>query len=216
MALVDPDISRAKLERELEAWGEQEAEYRRRGYVIVGRDDLQVDVAFFARLPVGSVALPGMAVCARLDFSNYDVWPPSVTFIDFFSGTRLPELHVTARDFRQAARGPDRLPPNLIVGTRQGPMLCHVGIREYHEHDEHDGDDWLLYRHEPFGTLDAICELIWRTMALNVIGLRTEVQLPPPPFAGAALQVSLVQGDVDAIAAQLRDQAAAAGLSVPG
>jgi hypothetical protein len=211
--LVDPEISRRKLDRELAAWAVQAETYRQRGYFIVGRDDLTVDVGFMARLPIGAPSLAAMAVCARLDFGDYDMRPPSVVFIDFFTGTPIAP-HVGAFDFRSTQRAPNGLPPNLLIGEHPKTklaFLCHVGVREYHEHHEHDGDDWLLYRDEPFGTLDAICDLIWSTMTRNIVGLQVNVQQLVPPLMGGQLPMSIVQGDVDAQAAALRAQAQAPG-----
>jgi hypothetical protein len=206
MSLVDPAVSRRKLERELKAWDRQAATYRSRGYLIVGRDDLTVDVGFLARLPIGGQnALPGMAACVRLDFSDYDLRSPSAVFVDYFSGEPIGP-HVRALDFRSGVRNLMGLPPDLLLNghpeTRL-PFLCHIGVREYHTHPEHDGDDWLLYRDQPFGTLDAICDLIWSTMSRSVVGIRTDVQMLPPPLAGMQLQIALLQGDVDAQAAAL-------------
>jgi hypothetical protein len=209
--LVDPEISRRKLDRELAAWAAQAETYRQRGYFIVARDDLTVDVGFMARLPIGAPPLAAMAVCARFDFADYDVRPPSVVFIDFFSGAPVGPP-VGAFDFRSTQRTPTGSPPNLLIGGHPKTklaFLCHVGVREYHEHHEHDGDDWLLYRNEPFGTLDTICDLIWRTMTRNVVGLRTDVHQLPAPFVGGQLQLTILQGDVDAQAAALHAQAAA-------
>jgi hypothetical protein len=123
VALVDPDISRRKLERELAAWGQHAATFRRRGYGIVARDDLRVDVAFYARVAIGApMPLPVVVACARLDFTNYDFWPPSVTFIDVVTGEPVV-LELQAFDRRSRVRTPDGRPPNLIIDhPKRGPV----------------------------------------------------------------------------------------------
>jgi hypothetical protein len=193
VALVDPEISLRKLERELAAWESHAATFRRRGYGIVARDDLRVDVAFHARVPIGGpVPLPVVVACARIDFTNYDFWAPSVTFIDVMTGEPVL-LELQAFDRRSRVRTPDGLPPNLIIDhPKRGQFLCYPGVREYHEHDEHDGDDWLLHRNEPFGTLDAICELLWRTIAETVVGFVPVVLQTPN---GKIQRLAFMQGE---------------------
>ena len=46
MIVVDPDVTRIKLERELELWHENEETYRRRGWILLGRNELEVDIGF--------------------------------------------------------------------------------------------------------------------------------------------------------------------------
>jgi hypothetical protein len=202
--LVDPAISRRKLDRELEAFSTQADDYRRRGYVVVGRHDLRVDVAFLAHVPSVPAPLPIVSVCVRLDFTNYDLWPPSVTFIDVLTGTPI-QPHVGAFDFADP-RGPDGAPPNAVVNGHRKygrAFLCQRGVREYHDHDEHDGDDWLLYRGDGLGQLASLCHRIWQRMARNVAGLQFQSILAPPPFEGVFPQTTVTQNDRDAMRAEL-------------
>src|ERR1700677_4898984 len=54
--LVDPAISAAKLQRQLDDWEANADVYRERGWQLLGREGLHVDVAFTTRLPVGPVS----------------------------------------------------------------------------------------------------------------------------------------------------------------
>src|SRR4051794_28707784 len=90
MALVDPKVTRRKLERELELWRENEAAYRERGWVLLRHEDVQLDIGFLARLGLAGVQVPVMRACFRLDYSDYDLNPPSVEFIDAFRGEYAP------------------------------------------------------------------------------------------------------------------------------
>jgi hypothetical protein len=40
------------------------------------------------------------------------------------------------------------------------PFLCLRGIREYHEHPQHSGDEWLLYRESM--NMFSIVMSLWR------------------------------------------------------
>lgn len=90
MIVVEPEVTRLKLEREFELWHENAETYRRRGWILLGRDDLAVDAGFLGRLLLGARPVPAMTACVRIDFTNYDLWPPSVEFIDPFTGEYVP------------------------------------------------------------------------------------------------------------------------------
>jgi hypothetical protein len=198
--LVDPAVALTKLERDLDAWAAQSALYRQRGWVLLGRRDLVVDVAFCAPVAVssGPSPLPIVAACVRLDYQDYDLHPPSVEFIDLFTG-EAASPH--ARALMPTADGPrDVLIENHPDTGR--PFLCFPGVRQYHDHPQHSGDLWLLHRSQGAGSLATICDRVWRFMARNVLGLRVTAQMLPSPFL-PQVDVRLGQGDVDGLLAQL-------------
>src|SRR5688500_13863727 len=86
MTLVDPEGTRLKLDREIELWREQDETYRRRGWILLGRRDLEADVGCRAQVPLGPQALPAMTACVRFDYTDDDLMPPSVEFIDPYAG----------------------------------------------------------------------------------------------------------------------------------
>jgi Predicted metal binding domain len=206
--LVPREISLAKLDRDYAHFERNPDIYRERGWIVLRRAELELDIAFAARVQDNSSAapLPVMTACVRFDYSNYDLMPPSVRFVDFFTGAPITP-HV-----RALVISSDREPPNdLLVNGHPAtnePFLCVPGTREYHTHPQHTGDSWLLHRGRGAGTLVALCDVIWRSMSRNVLGFRITAQMLPPPF-GAQPDVRLVQGDVDALRAQL---SAATGL----
>jgi hypothetical protein len=175
MIVVDPEVTRRKLGRELELWRENEGAYRRRGWVLLRHDGIEVEVGFLGRVPLGPQTITAMTACVRLDFTNYDIWPPSVEFIDAFSGEYAPPPV-------QALIDSDEGPRNLVVQSHPNtnrPFFCVPGVRQYHDHPQHSGDSWLLHRASGEGTLATICERVWRTMARNLIGLHLQVQTLP-------------------------------------
>lgn len=175
MVVVDPDVTRRKLERELELWRENEETYRRRGWILLGHHDLEVDVGFLGRLPIGAQQIPAMTACIRIDFTNYDLWPPAVEFINPFTGEYAPPPV-------QALVDSDEGPRDLIVHSHpetNRPFFCVPGIRQYHDHPQHSGDSWLLHRKSGEGSLATISDRIWRTMARNLLGIHVELQTLP-------------------------------------
>lgn len=193
--LVSAAVTQLKFRRELDHWDANAAAYRRRGWVMVGRSDLSVDVAFTAKVPlVGQIA---DIVCAtvRVDFTNYDIWAPSVTFVDLASGDPwVPPM----RAIMQTPDGPRDLlvDQHPVTGT---PFLCVPGTREYHSHPQHTGDDWLLHRDSGAGRLASLCDLLWRTMAMTVVGAQALIQTTSQ---GAQVHLVIAQGDPNAVNAE--------------
>jgi Predicted metal binding domain len=175
MIVVDPEVTRVKLERELELWHENEETYCRRGWILLGRRELEVDVGFLGRLPLGAQPIPAMTACVRVDFTNYDLWPPSVEFINPFTGEYAPPPV-------QALVDSDEGPRNLVVHSHpetNRPFFCVPGVRQYHDHPQHSGDSWLLHRRSGEGSLATICDRIWRSMSRNLLGVHIEFQSLP-------------------------------------
>lgn len=195
--LVDPALSQAKLARQVAQFEAQADIYRRRGYWIVKQVDLDVYVAFAARVRLNLAAPPAPAVTAyvRLRYNNFDLWAPSLAFLDFFSDQPVIPV-VEARQYV------DGQPRNLVVASHPLtglPFLCRRGIREYHTHPQHSGDAWALYRTET--NLTTIADAIWQLMVRNVVGLKIEW------LAGTVQQnlgFQLIQENVDAQTAQLQ------------
>lgn len=202
--LVPAVVSARKIERDLAAWRSNAEVYRQRGWIMLGHNDLSIDVGFLARVAVGRSAMPIMTVAIRLDYTNYDLWPPSVTFIDPNSGE-------PAQPLVQALDETDGLVTNVLIDQHPAtgrPFLCLPGVREYHSHPQHTGDDWLLHRSSGAGNLYVICDRVWRRMARNVLGLQVHSQSLPgmPPQT----QFALAQGDPDVVATQVAQAQAAA------
>ena len=198
--LVPSEVSAAKLAREITEWRRYEEAYRQRGWLLLRHRELTVQVAFAAPVMTNAstAPLPVITACLQLAFHNYDFWPPSLTFIDLFTGQPcLP--HVRAMLATDA--GPADLLGNGHPETKL-PFLCLPGTREYHSHPQHSGDSWLLHRAQHSGSLATICDRVWRSMARNVFGVRVTTQSFPPPLP-PAVDVRLWQGDVDALRAQV-------------
>lgn len=212
MGVVDPEVTRLKLDHELELWRENEKTYRKRGWVLLERVDVHVDVGFLGRLPLVGHEVPVMAACVRIDFTDFDLSPPSVEFIDPMTGEyRAPVVQALV----ETNEGPRDLMVQSHPDTNR-PFFCVPGIRQYHEHPQHSGDPWLLHRNTGEGSLVTICDRIWRAMARNLLGVQLNLQTLP---GQVQLQLRMVNapGDVAQILAQQAAQAAqAAGAAQSG
>jgi hypothetical protein len=214
--LVDPAVSTAKLDQQLTDWEANAETYRQRGWLLLDHRGLELDIGFMSRLPIGSPAgLPAIPLCVRINFDNYDIWAPSVILIDAMTREPIAEAPFKALDFRPQGRPlrPGELPENSLIGPHpihDRVFLCKRGVREYHDHPEHTGDDWLLYRGQGLGTLSAICTMLWRLVARNISGFDVHVRQLPAPAEGTAFGLLLHQEDAEAVAANIAQQIKAA------
>lgn len=175
MSLVDPEVTRRKLEQELELWDQHVASYTRRGWIMLRREPPVLEIAFLARLPVGGSVITAIPACIQVEFSNYDLWAPSVEFIDPFTREYAPP---PVQALVEVPGGAQNL---LVVGHPETgrPFLCVPGIRQYHTHPQHTGDSWLLHRPGREGSLAMICERVWQTMARTLLGVQLQLQTLP-------------------------------------
>lgn len=174
LQLVEPEVSRAKLEQELAAWSAQTDLYRRRGWVLLHHQGLMVEVAFVAPVtfPTGSV-VPVVTACIRLDYTNYDLEPPSLRFIDVW--TREPATPLVQPKQLSSAGELQNLMPGLHPDTGL-PFLCLPGVLEYHTYPQHSGDLWLVgHRAQGAGRLAVVCERVWQAMGRH-LGLAVQFQ----------------------------------------
>jgi len=200
---VFASVSQRKFDREIERYRALEDVYRRRGWFLVEATFPTVVVMFAAVR-----ATPPVVVCAvRIDFTNYDLVPPSVTFIHPFTGEPLPMNKLGFQMLR--VDGPAGASPQTVTAlAQQGkfrapllqahdpndiPFLCLPGIREYHNHPAHTGDSWLLHRRSGEGSLHFILEQIWASGVNPIKGQNFQIQKIQLQFAGYQLDPAYLQ-----------------------
>jgi hypothetical protein len=189
LARIDPEVSRLKFGRELKRLADQRAALEARGiflldsayplieFVLVPRAPLRVmlpaQVAGPIVLPAGAIAmavaevpsLAARAFRARFDLTDFDLRAPSLEFWDHWTHKPL-DYNTMFRAFEYERQ---RLAHNVLLDdhpTTHKPFLCLRGVREYHEHPQHSGDEWLLYRADM--SLFAIVMSLWR-VAIDIV-----------------------------------------------
>lgn len=173
--LVEPEISRQKLQREVDAWRSNEADYRARGWLLLRHDVLTVELAFLGRIPLGNAQVPIVLPTIRLEYENYDLWPPSMTFIDVFTGDAAEPLLLNA--FLMTDSGPR----NILLRNADGKaFLCVPGTREFHDHPQHSGEPWALFRARKMGALAVIAERVSESMTNTIKGVGIQPVLVQP------------------------------------
>lgn len=192
--LVDPNVSRAKFERELLEYRLQEDEYLRRGWWLLKAEFPEVFVVFAnpKLKPVAAVIFG-----AVINFENYDLWAPSVKLVDPFTRepykyNELPTKLLRRKIIQQPAPAgmPNTRPGQMLQIAQDTPLmmahspeeipfLCLPGIREYHEHPGHSGDSWLLHRNSGEGTLYFILDNLYQygVLPINSFGIQMQITL---------------------------------------
>ena len=160
---VDPSVSRTKFEREIDDYRALESDYRARGWFLV-KTEWPVAVVILAS---NQTKPPAIVVAVQFDYSNYDAEPPSVRFIDPFSGrllpfnelpTRLPR-GVPGQEMPMPVPGGPKIQVMMAQDLMQAhspediPFLCVPGVKEYHDHPGHSGDPWEVHRSAGEGRL---------------------------------------------------------------
>ncbi|MBL7771542.1 MAG: hypothetical protein JNM95_01625 [Chitinophagaceae bacterium] len=177
---VEPAVSKEKFDRELNLFLSNKGEYIKRGIILVDAIFPSIDFIFLAQ------KLTPMAVvfAVRVNFNNYDVEPPSVTFIDPLSKLPIPAMKCLTHFQKRIG-----LDPNGQIQTQallqfetpfSKPFLCFAGIREYHNHPFHTGDSWLLYRKRGEGTLSFIIEALYNYGIAPIESYNLQVQVQSP------------------------------------
>lgn len=124
-------------------------------------------------VPVDASSLAPRAFVLRFHLDGYDQRAPSVAFLDPrtlapLSFGDLPIIH---------EHGSDGSLLNLVVdghpNASDRPFLCVQGVREYHEHPQHSGDEWPLYRGSVnvYAILDRVLRAIGQTRPSFTLGI---------------------------------------------
>lgn len=172
---VDPEVVRAKVDREVEEYLQQKEVFRARGVWLLEYSFPQVLFAFTAK---NVKPYPLIPFGVMFDFSNYDVAPPSVRLVDPLTKRPLSYGEVGTPFFKQ--QRPGEPPVRLIQGWGDedvAPFICLQGIREYHNNPGHAGDPWLLYRAAGFGKLARLLDLLARYGSEAINGVQITLAL---------------------------------------
>lgn len=108
---VEPKVSRAKFDRELDEYRMLEREYRQRGWLLLRAEYPHILVALAAPQLTPAAIVTGV----QFDYSNYDFRPPSVRLVNPFTeepykANEIPQISSEAS--RQASQ------PFLVLSLR--------------------------------------------------------------------------------------------------
>jgi Predicted metal binding domain len=194
---VDREVNRRKYDRELKRLVDQRLTLDSRGIFVLGSTRFPfVDLMFVPRHPLqiqipGAMPPPGMnvplgavlvaelpslatrAFKAHFDLTDYDLRAPSLEFRDPWTDKPL----IYAQMFRALEFEKERKAHLVLIDDHPDthkPFLCLRGIREYHEHPQHTGDEWLLYKDKM--SLFSIVMSLWR---VSIDLVHSQLAFPP-------------------------------------
>ena len=202
---VDPAVSRVKFDREIARFREQGESNLRRGWWLVDATFPKVFVVLGTPNMRPALAPYGLLI----DFTGYDLVPPSVRLADPFTrkplttaqlgparsfmaqpdGTLVGLYFPQVRENGGAEDGTPIVQGNDLLQTYGGddiPFICMPGVREYHEHSAHSNDPWLPRRRSGEGTLHFLLDNLSRLGTEQMTGFGYNVQSvllrqPPQP-----------------------------------
>lgn len=195
---IAAEVAHRKFDREVAKLRAQEEMLAAQGCLVRRVDFPEVDAIFlpqqvahiqqfvqrqsFLHLPSGSppqieerfAPLPPLAPRSfgvRVSLEGFDLQPPSVEFRCPISWRILAEDEVPVRGFLRLEDGRSQpvTPGKHPLTGRQ--FLCLRGVREYHDHPQHNGDDWMLYRRD-IGLVDVLLGVA-QTCLRGLVHIRT-------------------------------------------
>ena len=174
--VVDPAVSMAKFDRQVQQWREHARDHQKRGIFLVEA----VFPKAFAVFTIPQIAPAMVAFGTELDFTNYDLWAPSVRVLNPF--TREPytaqTLPAIVRPRLDPVQGPVADPVVMFQENGEGEaFMCMPGVREYHNHPAHSGDSWLSHRNTGAGTLFEILDKLHEFGIKPINGYRVAIQI---------------------------------------
>ena len=170
--VVDPSVSLAKFNREVRKLKAPSGTLAR-GWLLLRAEFPIIEIGFAAV----KLQPPIIALAARFDFTDYDVRPLSVRFIDPFKGEVLAKEQLVSKMLRLDPAIPPEMAAHMRAGSIPWPpdsaeiiqgypgdlaFLCLPGVREYHDNSAHSGDPWELHRATGEGSVLQIAEKIWQ------------------------------------------------------
>lgn len=189
---ADPMVSRSKFDRELSIFMQVKDYNMQRGVVLIDAEFPFIKLSFYAYRIKPLI----LAFAIRLDFTNYDLEPPSLRFIDFLTDYDLtyPELYIKLIRFQMVQVGDNTVckPLQDLIQSHKPkniPFVCLPGIKEYHSHPAHSNDSWLSRKGKGEGTLGFIIDQLHKygTEPLNGI-LPTMANIQQTNPAGMLVQ----------------------------
>ncbi|WKK78386.2 putative metal-binding protein [Marivirga salinae] len=165
---VDIEVTRRKFDRQVNLFLDHENDYRKEGIICLSMEFPFFEFAFF--LTKYSVLdqiqngfkvrqYPSFLFAIRVDYRNYDLLPPSIKFINPFDSKvtkQLPILDIRIHPDQQSNSKITTIQNILLKDLNDDIFICLRGNREYHEHPQHNGDSWHLYRNTGKGAINNI------------------------------------------------------------
>src|SRR5207247_2738107 len=118
---VDPQVSRAKFDREIAEYRQLERDYRRRGWLLIRAEFPSVLVV----LAAPQLSPPAIVTGGAFDYTNYDMRPPSVRFVYPFTSDPYKAKDLPTHLKRSVESGAPPIPGLQLPPGAQARFLAH-------------------------------------------------------------------------------------------
>ncbi len=205
----DVRVTRAKFDRQVNDFNKNASDYRKEGIICLKIEFPVLEFAFLAKetqynlnlnmlAPEGGVVLqqigihrqvPHYLFSIRLDYSSFDATPPSLRIINPFTSELSSQVSIapfiTPSQQDSNSLIDDRLKTinqNILLKDNDDQLfVCLRGLREYHEHPQHNGDSWFLYRLKGKGNVLHILDQLQIYAISNLNAIVDKQKLIPFP-----------------------------------
>lgn len=178
---VDPEVTKIKFNQEIREFKRLENEYRKKGVICFKITPLSINLLF----AIPSIMPQPIAFAVKIDYTNWDVEPPSIRFIDPFTEHILQREEIKINFYQVKDKNAIRILPNghlaeldLLQGANGiVPFFCIQGVREYHNHPAHSGNSWMLYRKKEEGKLCVLIDQLYSHSIAQTGGYTIQVEV---------------------------------------
>ena len=179
---VEPEVSLIKFKEEIGNFHNISDDWREKGVFLIHEDYPIVEFMF----TTPKLRPSAIAFCVQIDFTNYDVEPPSLKFICPFT-KKILKIHEISTQFPQFNM-PDKIDPSIPIQNQikpqpllqshqnEAPFFCIAGIKEYHDHPAHTGDSWLLHRKKGEGSLGYILDQLYNYSTAIIVSYQFNIE----------------------------------------
>jgi hypothetical protein len=187
--VVQPEVSRIKFDKEIAEFLLIEDDWRKKGVICLKANFPTIEFIFIAPHTKPQTVAFGVSI----DFTNYDIEPPSIVFVNPFTlePVVVKDMQVGFFQVVNQTQQIQGLPqqfqmqvPNQILmqGLNDRPFLCIPGIREYHNHPAHTDNPWLNHRTRGEGKLFFVLSQLYNHCIPHITGFNMQVNFSLKQF----------------------------------
>lgn len=204
---VDKRVTRNKFDKEVSNFLKHSDNYRKEGIICLKIHFPVFEFALFGKQGRFQISLPPINLngnivhpettintnaafllfAIRIDYSNYDVVPPSLRIIDLLTSDLTkavlfaPLIFPSQQDQNNLVHDQFKVQnQGLLLEDNEGKLfVCLRGLREYHLHPDHSGDPWLLHRISNKGSIINILDQLQLYAVSNYNSLLEQQQRIP-------------------------------------
>ncbi len=179
---MEPEVSLTKFKEEIDDFHKISNDWREKGVFLIHENYPIVEFLFTAP----KIQPSAVAFAVRIDFTNYDIEPPSLKFICPFTKKILDrnevklgfiQINKQSANVNLEIQNQNQSQDLLQSHQNKTPFFCIPGIKEYHDHPAHTGDSWLLYRKKGEGSLGFILDQLYNHSIPFIKGYQLGIQV---------------------------------------